>query len=66
VLKACFGRELDLKVLLAAPKAAPKPAKGAQGPSETEVRELLARDPAVARVRDLFEAEIVDIRKTNP
>jgi DNA polymerase-3 subunit gamma/tau len=66
VLKACFGRELDLKVLLAAPKLAPKPAGRGQGPSEAEVREVLARDPAVARVRELFEAEIVDIRKTNP
>jgi hypothetical protein len=66
VLKACYGRELGLKVLLAAPKQAPKPARGGQGPSEAEVREVLARDPAVARVRELFEAEIVDIRKTNP
>jgi len=66
VLKACFGRDLDLKVLLSAPKPAPRQAGRSQGPSEAEVREVLARDPAVARVRELFEAEIVDIRKTNP
>ena len=67
-LAEVFGQALKLKVLYSAPSAKPMPAAAAaqQGgaPSPEELARLHKEMPQLKKFQDLFDAEIIDIKKS--
>jgi len=67
-LSEVFGQSLKLKVLYSAPSARPAPAAAAapQGgaPSPEELARLHKEMPQLKKFQDLFDAEIIDIKKS--